>query len=400
MLMLGLAPLIWAFTPSRIELQLARLERVSDGDLPKELQAFAYEGTSGLVALANLLNNSRAAVATGAQVVLSARLEELLHDAPASEGVATLAKELARMSAQFSMPGRNTAAIFAQQIIAGQRDASPSAKEILFNCEKIVRQTLRRPSAEKLSLASAKSSASAESDLVDLLANTADSQRGILPAELPRPKVSAELPTDQRRDENPPRTSRAGRSPREPRRFGETESTESDSAPSDDGSRTPTLTPGLQQQGAVSDYRPNTTPTDAFNGASIDPLERETLRLMEQLRGGGTSAAAAAETLRKRGFSERHLELAKMLVSPSVETRRSLAAQLPRERGIDRQVWLLWLARDSAAEVRLAALATLATSADPGLHSQVLQMATTDSDEQIQRLAERLRGTRTPSNVR
>ncbi len=114
----------------------------------------------------------------------------------------------------------------------------------------------------------------------------------------------------------------------------------------------------------------------------------DVMELMRQLRSedGGKRTVSRTE-LRRRGYSEVDLELARQLYSPDAETRKQLARTVPRLESVDASRWLMWLALDPEPEVRRAAITTLATTGDPGLLERVEAMVAKDTDPQIQALA-------------
>lgn len=110
--------------------------------------------------------------------------------------------------------------------------------------------------------------------------------------------------------------------------------------------------------------------------------------------GTSAEAAAARQTLRKRGFSEGVLELTRQLESmPPRERRGALerAAQLPPT---DARKVLRWFVADEDAEVRLQALTILATTGDPQLAELARERAVEDADPRVAAFASELLRTR------
>jgi hypothetical protein len=121
------------------------------------------------------------------------------------------------------------------------------------------------------------------------------------------------------------------------------------------------------------------------------PKSVDVLDLIRRLRADdGDQRADARSELVRRGFSEVDLELARQLFSPDVETRKQLARAVPRLSSVDAAQWLMWLALDPQPEVRLAAVATLATTGDPALLGRVEELARNDRDPQIHALADQI----------
>ncbi len=135
---------------------------------------------------------------------------------------------------------------------------------------------------------------------------------------------------------------------------------------------------------------PRSVTTDGEHGHEPVPGS-EMLTLMRQLhsRRPGVSDDAEAE-LRNRGLGATQITLARRLTDPRPSVRQALVDELPSSAGIDSRQWLLWLARDHNADVRLAALTVMATAGDPMLLRQVGLIAREDSDPRIVALAERV----------
>ena len=113
--------------------------------------------------------------------------------------------------------------------------------------------------------------------------------------------------------------------------------------------------------------------------------------LIRELNSENDARAEAAEAeLIGRGFTEAQLELARKLYDPDPAVRKKLARELPGLQGVDTVPWLLELCRDADAEVRLAAIALLATSSDPAVLDEVERMAGRDDDSGIRRIADRI----------
>ena len=122
-------------------------------------------------------------------------------------------------------------------------------------------------------------------------------------------------------------------------------------------------------------------------GASSDEM-RELIREMQV--GDGTTAARARAELRRHGFGDLHFALARRLSDPSPDVRQELARSLVSLTGVDAAPWLLWLAADEDAEVRLTAITLIASSGTPELLAQVEQLVSRDSDPRIRRQAEQI----------
>ncbi len=117
----------------------------------------------------------------------------------------------------------------------------------------------------------------------------------------------------------------------------------------------------------------------------------ETDVLMRWLLADDAAVVSRAEAeLRRRGFTDIQLKLARCLFNPDPAVRIELARTLPKLTTIDPVPWLLWLSRDPHIEVRLAAISLMATTGDPALLTRIRQMAREDADAAVQQVARRL----------
>lgn len=118
--------------------------------------------------------------------------------------------------------------------------------------------------------------------------------------------------------------------------------------------------------------------------AGVDGLE-----LLHRVReGSDADAAEARDELVRRGFGDLHFQVAEELLAPEPQRRRQLVRMLPGLAGIDAAPWLLWLCRDEDADVRLAALALIVTTATPELLAAAEPLARADADPRVQQQGE------------
>jgi len=124
---------------------------------------------------------------------------------------------------------------------------------------------------------------------------------------------------------------------------------------------------------------------------SVDVRRLDTVDLMRRLHLRDHKRRAEAEDeLISRGFDSIELEIARRLTSDDIDVRRRLVDALPRLQDVDGRAWLLRLAHDPSAEVRLAAMGTLAAGADRRLLARIEALAHSDRDPRIRRLAAQL----------
>jgi hypothetical protein len=93
--------------------------------------------------------------------------------------------------------------------------------------------------------------------------------------------------------------------------------------------------------------------------------------LMRHLHGIPALAEAAERELRRRGFNDATLRLARALDDPDPRVRRELGQSLPGMSGVDPAPWLWELAEDEDAEVRRIVRSTLAASSNPQTRAKV-----------------------------
>jgi hypothetical protein len=135
---------------------------------------------------------------------------------------------------------------------------------------------------------------------------------------------------------------------------------------------------------------------------STHPIEGPLSNLpdLEVIRRIGLSAALsqdpASGELRRRGYTDSELRIARRMVDPDPQIRMQLVRWLPQVPGIDARRWLLWLARDEEPTVRKAAITVLATAADPWLRQQLEQF---EHEEQDPDVLQTMRSIRDPRRV-
>lgn len=117
-----------------------------------------------------------------------------------------------------------------------------------------------------------------------------------------------------------------------------------------------------------------------------------TASLVERFRGlhdgDPGRAEAARRSLAERGFSSDEIAVGWALSHPNPAQRRRLVEELP-QRPVDAKPWLVAASRDAAPAVRRAAVSIMATSQDTELLARVAELARTDADAEVRRLAER-----------
>jgi hypothetical protein len=105
----------------------------------------------------------------------------------------------------------------------------------------------------------------------------------------------------------------------------------------------------------------------------------------------GANALAIEDELARRGFGTVTKALVDQLLSPNVTDRMRLIDVVLNNPSLGPRPWLLLLAEDEHAEVRLLAITVLATSRDAALLEKTWQLAIRDRDPRVAALAPRLR---------
>src|SRR5207244_10321456 len=97
----------------------------------------------------------------------------------------------------------------------------------------------------------------------------------------------------------------------------------------------------------------------------------------------------------KRGFGKITARLVRQFFSDEAEERMRIVDEVVAQPGAGAGAWLLLLAEDPDAEVRLFAVTLMATSNDAALVEKAWQVSIRDHDPRIADLAGRLRERRT-----
>jgi len=152
-----------------------------------------------------------------------------------------------------------------------------------------------------------------------------------------------------------------------------------------------------QTQPAVKSASP--IPVVDPQSATADAADRweavGTRELLERWRSDdGSGGESLRVELARRGFGAIWPDLVRPLLSADPRDRRQLVDDVLRTPGIDAKAWLMLLAEDADADVRLAAVTVMSTSSDPQLIEKAWQVALNDRDPRVASLVERLRAHR------
>jgi hypothetical protein len=116
-----------------------------------------------------------------------------------------------------------------------------------------------------------------------------------------------------------------------------------------------------------------------------------TRELLDRWRTSRSNRLEIEEELATRGFRPIPKRLVEQFFSENLADRLRLVDSVLTEPGVDARPWLLLLAEDENAEVRLMAVTVMATSNDKTLVEKAWQTAIRDRDSRIADLAARLR---------
>ena len=132
--------------------------------------------------------------------------------------------------------------------------------------------------------------------------------------------------------------------------------------------------------------------SDDRRPALADADSRELLE--RWLVASGSDVLPLENELTRRGFGRLSARLVQQLFSDDAEVRLRLVDDVLTEPGVDARPWLILLADDSDADVRLLVVTIMATSDDARLIEKAWQVAISDRDPRIAGLASRLRDRR------
>ncbi len=127
----------------------------------------------------------------------------------------------------------------------------------------------------------------------------------------------------------------------------------------------------------------------AANGRLAKVDSRELLRTWLAAEGG--EAQPIERELAKRGFGKLSKRLVQQFFSENAQDRMRLVDNVLAQPGAGSEAWLLLLAGDSDADVRLFAVTFMATSSNGALVEKAWQLAIRDHDPRVADLAGRLR---------
>jgi len=149
------------------------------------------------------------------------------------------------------------------------------------------------------------------------------------------------------------------------------------------------------------------TPIPVVDSANADPnppdpwATIDSRALLEHwLSASGTPKQQIERELQRRGFGSLRSDVVRLAMSDDTAGRIQLVQDLLATTAVGAKGWLMLLADDADAEVRLSAVTVMATSNDGQLLEKAWQVALHDRDPRIASLAERLRDRRASAHRR
>jgi hypothetical protein len=370
-----------------------QLQQAPEDRLDGLLECIVRLGEPGIPALIEALASARSELAERASDALDDEIErwKTLPAAAAAPRLTALSRGLASRVEQFGPQTQQRAAAIAQRILVWPTDTTPGGTEVVRSCETVLRSvSARAETAAGSGAATHGTPGGSNKDGLRICDTVLRMDSPMLSgASTPPAPTSAEtaaVPGASRTGYQPvpagePRPLGASSSGRPPRHLlegnvplGEEEGGEGPSP------RGPSVANGPAQLSPMGGP-----------AASNPAVKDDTFAIIRRLQAEDRREVAEAEAeLKRRGFGDRELGLARRWFDPDPQARRRLARLLPEMPGLDAVPWLLELSRDADAEVRLTALTLLATTGDPDLVEKVQELARGDPDPRFQRLAERL----------
>jgi len=389
----------------------SRLATVPDERAAVLVEGVARLGDPGIPVLVEALGSERECVATAGRRVVYEELQrwETLRARQYSPKLAILTEALADRVDEFGPAARRDAAELAAQILRlwALDDEVVDPAEVIARCEKVIRAAGdgRTRVAERADLdlvggsgPGLRSSGDRGPEAAGPLEGVATLPGGGVPIDSlasPGPEPDA-LRLAESPAAEPRRLDRSG--PVDPLRQPLRPISEPDvlwaipeRAARRPGDVDPTDPPGVRPLGHLDGMAGSPGEGSDDRGDAERLAGVETVDLMRRLRSRDSTAAAQAETeLVRRGFTETHLALARRLFDPDPDVRAGLPRLLLDLPNVNAAPWLMQLARDENADVRLSAISLLATTGDPELTGAIEAIAREDPDPRVQRQAERI----------
>jgi hypothetical protein len=359
-------------------LMVDELNKLPDEEALNQLPRIVGLGDPAMPALCQALA-ARPRVADAAQTALLEELArwELLAPMQAGQKLARLAKLLAQQPRSASRSETERRAELAERILAWPAGRLPQMPQIIAHCEAVLEAASRVDGEPQLL---------ADSSHARPLQRAA---RDSSPARSPAVAVNMEtdqiLPHEDPIDfvYEPPVTRRESRPPQE--------LSPPATLPVDMSAARPIAAATVDVPTAVEPLpqaRANSPPRANQPRLSLADLNH--IPLVQLLHSDDAAIASAArEELARRGQSPLAVQLGQQLTDADPGVRARCAAALPQLADFDARPWLLWLSHDESPDVRLVAVALMATSGESQMLRRVKDMASSDADQRVRIQAQR-----------
>jgi hypothetical protein len=409
---LGIASLIFTlfllFPMLAAEYWNRQLVDAAPGQIESLIQRIGNLDTHGVPILVEAISSDREAVAQAAKRQLLERLDQWksLPESETSTRMLLLAETLAERTPNFGPAARSDAAELASQMILQLplSESFPYRARLIAACDDVLHTVALIQGEVHSSRPTRRASANTDSASATSIAFEPDATKRT-PVEQFDPLPGGGLPLDPPPVEEPktPQTLPGDDAELPPGYFQEP----SKSRALDFSNRSSTtlriVEPKFQAKPRSEPNSPEkSTPIRSLShqeskseqAANPEYQKWDTVKVMRQLaQSEGSERESLQAELRRRGLSPNEIDLAERLFDSDPAVRKKLVAELPNIADIDATVWLLQCCKDEDADVRLASFSLLATSSNTILLQKLKNMAASDSDERILRIATQLMDT-------
>lgn len=395
---IGFAWIVWLAWPTAVDWHRARLAHrlaeqaaaSEDDKVELPLRQLASMDLAPIEPLAASAASPRAAVAQAARQILSERLDSWRLRAHESENfqrglrLELLAHALAANVDRLDPEGKQWAGSLALQILDDIRQEQTTTTERLIDdCNRVL-EAVPRQSTKRGNLARSERGLPGEVDSLPTVSGESSNPTSQTPLE---PTLAADqMPASVK--SQPPQSQRSIVSARRWRSAGlqPTLQTPGQTAPAE-----PILLESEKQPGSHSATLVD-VPSPAKQSGRIERLRELSTQVLIRTFSQSDHFLQGAKltVLRERGVTAEEELLFSQLASPDPAVRRQLIEALSVLPATRARQWLHWLVGDPSSEIRLRALAALATTNDPQLFELARERAIKDTDPRVAELASQI----------
>lgn len=371
-----------------------QLSVVPDRSVATHVRQIAKLDLAGTRVLVEALDHQRDLISSSAASALHEQLDrwQRLSPSEAVPRLSQLARLLVARVDQFDAASRNAAADLALRILHWPAQSrTVSEAELIANCERLLRKAPSResnqmvdaadsepPSGATVPASHAVPSARASEEIIDPLADARLPGGGLPIDEMDIPGPVSALAKG---------ANSASSGDEVPRRFTPPERWKPDPLPDSFPREDPDSVDGdlhaWPSKGDEAGPELNQVPSPSNEQLHQRLEQLSDLDLIHRLTGSSRREVTAVEReLRRRGFEELELKMARRLADPDPRQRHELCenlSRLPTAPG----PWLFWLSYDPDSAVRRLAVTFMATSQDPRLHRRLREMQSSETDAKV-----------------